>query len=164
MAIQSEGVKKAIQQEETRCRMTLKLDCKEAKYRTILMSMETWQRWAVEQRSVEAQYRRETEELKHQQLADWAEVWSKELLERMLHQQHIRREKIWEEEASHLEKLEAEKRRSTNSMEREQGGILTVDELEDISQYQVTMAIEPHRGRKSHRYKVCIRAAAKTTE
>ena len=67
MMIQSEGVKKAIQQEETRCRMTLKLDCKEAKYRTMLMLMETLQRWAVEQRLVEAQYRQGTEEVKHQQ-------------------------------------------------------------------------------------------------
>ena len=52
--------------------------------------------------------------------------------------------KIWEEEASHLKKLEAGKRRLTNSMESEQGGILTVDELERIGQYQVPMAIEPH--------------------
>ena len=94
MTIQSEGVKKAINQEEKRCQITLKLDCKEAKYRTMLMSMETRQRWAVEQRSVEAQYRRESEELKHQQLADWAEVWTKELFERTLHQQHVRNENI----------------------------------------------------------------------
>ena len=56
MTIQSEGVKKAIKQEEKRYWITLNLDCKEAKYRTMLMSMETRQRWAVEQRSVEAQY------------------------------------------------------------------------------------------------------------
>ena len=38
MKIQSEGVRKAIKQEEKRYRITLKLDCKEAKYRTMLMS------------------------------------------------------------------------------------------------------------------------------
>ena len=114
--------------------MTLKLDCTEAKYRTLLMSVETRQRWAVEQRSVEVQYRRETEELKHQQLAEWAEVWGKELCKRMLHQQHVRREKIWKEEAGHLKKLEVGKRRLPNSIESEKEGMLTVDELEDISQ------------------------------
>ena len=88
MTIQSEGVKKAIKQEEKRCRITLKLDCKEAKYRTVLMSMETRQRWAVEQRSIEAQYKQGTEELKHQQIADWAAVWSEELFERILHQKY----------------------------------------------------------------------------
>ena len=46
--------------------ITHKLDCKEAKYKTMLMSMETRQRWAVEQRSIEAQYKRGTEELKQQ--------------------------------------------------------------------------------------------------
>ena len=74
MTIQSEGVKKAIKQEGKRCWITLKLDCKEAKYRTILMSVETRQRWTVEQRSIEAQCKRGTEELKHQQIADWAAV------------------------------------------------------------------------------------------
>ena len=93
MTIQSEGVKKAIKQEGKRCRMTLKLDCKEAKYRTMLMSMETRQRWTVKQRSIEAQYKRGTEELKHQQIADWAAVRSEELFERILHQQQVRREK-----------------------------------------------------------------------
>ena len=75
MAIQSEGVQKAIKQEEKRCRMNFKLDCKESRYRTMLMSMETRQKLAVEQRWVEAQYRRKIEELKYQQLAKWAKVW-----------------------------------------------------------------------------------------
>ena len=138
MTIQTEGVQKAIKQEEKRCRITLKLDCKEEKYRTMLMSMETRQRWAVEQRSIEAQYKRGTEELKHQQTAELAAIRSKELFERILHQQQVRREKIWKEEASHLKKLEAGRRGLTKRVKSEQEGILTVDQLEDISQYQVT--------------------------
>ena len=61
----------------------------------------------------------------------------------MLQLQHTGREKIWEEEAGHLKRLEAGKRRLTNSMESEQEGMLIVDKLEDVSQYQVPMAIEP---------------------
>ena len=104
----------------------------------------------MEQRSVEAQYRPGTEELKHQQLADWAEVWSKELFERMLHQQHVRREKIWKEEAGHLKKLEAGRRRLANRVTSDQEGTLNVDKLEDISQYQVMMMMEPHAVAGSH--------------
>ena len=55
MAVQTEGVKKVVKHEEKRCRITLKLDGKEAICRTLLMSMETRQRWMVEQRSIEAQ-------------------------------------------------------------------------------------------------------------
>ena len=80
----------------------------------MLMSMETRQPWAVEQRSIEAQYKRGTEELKHQQIADWAAVWGEEPFERILHQQQVRRGKIWKEEAGQLKKLEAGRRRLKN--------------------------------------------------
>ena len=133
MTIQSEGVRKAIKQEEKMCKITLKLDCKEAKYRTMLMSMETRQRWAVEQRSIEAQYKRGTEEIKHQRTADWAAIWREDLFMRIPHQQQVRRENIWKEEASHFKKLEAGRRRLTNRLTIEQEGTLTADELEDIS-------------------------------
>ena len=83
-------------------------------------------------------------------IADWAKVWSKELFERMLHQQHVRREKIWKEEAGHLKKLEAGRRRLTNRVKSEQEGTLTVDESEDIGQYQVMMRTEPHAVAGSH--------------
>ena len=143
MAIQSEGAKKAITQEERRCRMNLKLDSKESRYKTMLISMERRQRRAMDRRWVEAQHRQNMEELKYKQLAEWADIWYKELLERMVQLQHRGREDIREEEAEHLRKLGAGKRRLTNSMEGEREGRLTVEELEDINQYQVPMAIDP---------------------
>ena len=72
------------------------------------------------------------------------------MLERMLQLQHIGTEKIWEEEAGHLKKLETGKRRLTNIMESEKEGMPPVDALEDGSQYQVPMAIEPSTVAGSH--------------
>ena len=80
-------------------------------------------------------------ESKCKQLAVRADIWYKELLERMLPLQHRGWEDMREEEAEHHRKLEAGKRRLTNSMEGEKEGRLAVEELEDISQYQVPMAI-----------------------
>ena len=126
------------------------MDGKEAKYRTLLMSTETRQRWAVEQRSIELQYKWGTEELKHQQTADWAAIWREELFERILHPQQVRRKKIWREEASQLKKLEAGRRRLANKLTIEHEGTLMADELEDISQYRVMMTVDPQAVAGSH--------------